>query len=332
MIEKLSIDFVDIDDLRQIALLIYRCAVIELEQSLWSMYLKMGTGTWNIDSSSSSSSLSSPEIWPMELKSTLLLIPATEINGDDNNNNNIDDRCLQYVNTRLRRLEYKQQKYTDELNAKIQSTDNYKLNFGPQIQLFIEENLQTLRIQYQYAIALTGYEYEDCRFEFEFLAQDPNQQQIEWFKCLKNHKYEQEKVLHEYLLLKEQIQNKRFSDIFHSIQHIIPSTIFETIHDDTVHHYLDNQQAKILDNYRTNILTLLINRANIYRTQTENLFYDQMLIMWQKHKTLPIKQQLNSIMLNLIDQSLMNITAKLECIYSYEMFHSFGKTNIIIKE
>jgi hypothetical protein len=50
----------------------------------------------------------------------------------------------------------------------------------------------------------------------------------------------------------------------------------------------------------------------------EKHFNNEMHDIWKINRTLPQNQQLTASMLNLIEQRLINITARIECIYKFK--------------
>jgi hypothetical protein len=155
----------NIEELRQVAILMHQCTMIDLETSLWSTYLKAGTGTLKIEQPG-------PEIWPTMLKSKIMALNNGETDND------IDDTCLKFVNKRLRQLDHDQHRYQAEINEKKINMDGYMTTIEPVIQTFIQENLRSLHIQYEYTIALIEYDYEDQRLELEFAQLEPNDHQV----------------------------------------------------------------------------------------------------------------------------------------------------------
>jgi hypothetical protein len=155
----------NIEELRQVAILMHQCTMIDLETSLWSTYLKAGTGTLKIEQPG-------PEIWPTMLKSKIMALNNGETDND------IDDTCLKFVNKRLRQLDHDQHQYQAEINEKKINMDGYMTAIEPVIQTFIQANLRSLHIQYEYTIALIKYDYEDQRLELEFAQLEPKDHHV----------------------------------------------------------------------------------------------------------------------------------------------------------
>jgi hypothetical protein len=173
MIEQISNTFssvnpMNIEQLREIAILIYQSTIIELKKSLWLTYFKAGTGTLKIEQPG-------PEIWSRTLKSLIVSSKKYDLN---NHRDLLDDLCLKLVTTRLHRFNHQQQQYQDQLDEKTKSIDHYQTIIAPILQKYIQENLQSLQIEYENNIQLIIYDYEYHRIELEFLTQEPNEYQV----------------------------------------------------------------------------------------------------------------------------------------------------------
>lgn len=71
----------------------------------------------------------------------------------------------------------------------------------------------------------------------------------------------------------------------------------------------------------------LAKSAEEYMCQTQKLFDDEMYTMWQNQKDPSSKQKLDSSLLNIIDQRLINITEQMQCLYKYKIHHYFSQTS-----
>ncbi|CAF1130507.1 unnamed protein product [Adineta ricciae] len=315
---QLSItDILHMEKLQQIILIQYRALLLELEHSLWFTYFQMGTGIWKNEQSNLS--CSNPEIWPKELQEIVQSVSMNDITMNDGQS--IDEQCFQYVSNRLHKLAQKQQSYSDKYEENIQFIDGIGRTVAEQcIRSFLEENLVSLRKQHQYTISLLNCEYDENRLELQFLAQTPNQRQMDWFRHILNCKYELEKAKYEHVILKERFRHQSFQSIFNfNLQEIIPLEMYENIDDHTTRLYLEGQQEKFLKIFKTNMIKLFTDITYTYQCQTENEFHDEMVKFWNIHKSLPCDEQFNSTMLHLIDQSFLNMSIKFDLMSKHEL-------------
>ena len=144
-------------ELRQIAILMYKIMSIQMSYSLWTIYLKSGIGTLNSDQPHAI------KVWPIEVKS-LVMKQAT----------NEDETCLSYVNNYLRHLDEKMKRYQTELNTK-----KGHLNIDTQIiQMFVQQGLESYRMEIEHKITLVQYDYNDYVLEMEYLQHHPSKHQV----------------------------------------------------------------------------------------------------------------------------------------------------------
>ena len=74
--------------------------------------------------------------------------------------------------------------------------------------------------------------------------------------------------------------------------------------------------------------TVYLECAEVQRSRCQQKFDDEAKQLWNTDKTLPFQQQLTSMMRNLIEQRLANITARIECLYKLKLQLLQTKSNI----
>ncbi|CAF1202314.1 unnamed protein product, partial [Rotaria magnacalcarata] len=110
------------NELRKIAILIYKIMVIQTYQYLWKTYFKSGTGQLIIPSETKqklSYSTTLP-IWPKEIKTIVLS------NKKDTTNEN--EIYLKFTNGQLNALQHQLKQYQQELNIKANNFQGYTLS------------------------------------------------------------------------------------------------------------------------------------------------------------------------------------------------------------
>ena len=167
-----------LEDLRKIAMLIYKIMIIQTYQLLWTTCLKSGMGRLIIPSKtkqqqqqqlSYSTTLS---IWPKEIKSMVL---SKNVNKTTNENEN----CLKFVNHQLNELEYQLKRYQTELNMKANYFQGYTLTMQKMIETYLEQNLQSFRMEIEHRIELVHYDYQIRAFKLEYFRRHkPNIYQV----------------------------------------------------------------------------------------------------------------------------------------------------------
>ncbi|CAF3676623.1 unnamed protein product [Rotaria sordida] len=291
---------INIEELRQIAILIYQFKKTDLEKSLWSSFLKSGTGILKTEQES-------VKIWPDLLKIIIQSFCNQLITNED-----ITDRvCFSITYAHLRRLEYRYRYYQGRLDDKTKSIVNYELIIEPVLHQFIQEHLRSVQMDYEYKIAMISYDYEDQRLAYEIQQQQqlPNDTEKQMIERLCYRKYEQEKSKLEVRLFQQHLKEKKRPKAFESIEIPCPSYI-HTIENHTKRQQLIDQHKKIIEEYKNEMMILFINMSEIYMHETQKLFDQQMTELWQHQRSLPMDQQFTPRILNLIEQRLSIVTER----------------------
>ncbi|CAF4531987.1 unnamed protein product [Rotaria socialis] len=162
-----------IDELRKIAILLYKIMVIQTYQYLWETYFKSGTGQLMIPSETKQKLFYSTtlSIWPKEIKTIALS------NKKDKTNEN--EICLKFTNGHLYALKNQLKEYQQELNIKANNYPGYTLSIQEIIKTYIEENLNaSLYKKIQHQVALIHYDYHIRALKLEYLRHKPNEYQV----------------------------------------------------------------------------------------------------------------------------------------------------------
>lgn len=163
-----------VDELRKIAILIYKTMVIESYQLLWTTYLKSGLGQLTIESQQKQSIIypTNLPIWPKELKNLFSLSKSNTKNTD------VNEQYLRFVKGQLNELEHQLKQYQIGLSVKSKNCNGYKLLNEKIIETYIEENFLPFRIKIQHKIELIYYDYHIQALKLEYFRYHPNDQQV----------------------------------------------------------------------------------------------------------------------------------------------------------
>ena len=159
------------EDLRKIAILMYKIIFIPMYQRLWTVYLKSGIGQLIIPSKTKLPYSTTVSIWPKEIKSML----PVSTNIDKTNEN---ESCLKLVNDRLHELDHQLKHYQIEFNMKINRFQGYLPTIRTSIETYIEENLHSLCMKIDHKIELIHFDYHIQALKIEYLRQNPNAFQV----------------------------------------------------------------------------------------------------------------------------------------------------------
>ena len=166
----------NIDELRKIAILLYKIMVIQTYQNLWEIYFKSGTGQLIIPSETKqklSYSTTLP-IWPKEIKTIVL--------SNNKGKTNENEICLKLVNEQLNELERQLKSYQQELNIQANNYQGYTLSIQEIIKIYIEENLNSsLHKKIEHQVELIHYDYHIRALKLEYFQQQPNEYQVCFF-------------------------------------------------------------------------------------------------------------------------------------------------------
>ncbi|CAF4539314.1 unnamed protein product, partial [Rotaria socialis] len=123
--EKLNSDR---NELRKIAILLYKIMVIQTYQYLWKIYFKSGTGLPS-ETKQQLSYRTTLSIWPKEIKAIVLS------NKKDTTNEN--EICLKFADDHLYALQHQLKQYQQELNIKANNFQGYTLSIQEIIITYI---------------------------------------------------------------------------------------------------------------------------------------------------------------------------------------------------
>ena len=173
ILEKIydSISSVNMEGLARITILIHQLNVLELETSLWTQYLRSGTGVLRPHQSNL-------HVWPSNIQ-TMARLGQRVITTNDINQMQIHDaQCLRFVNEYLNKLNEIQYALQKKLQLKIEEFPYYTININDILQAFTEEQTQSLRLQYEYEIKMVDFTYRERVLDHAFQQQNLNQQQV----------------------------------------------------------------------------------------------------------------------------------------------------------
>lgn len=173
----------NIEELRKIAILVYKTKFIQNYQALWMTYLKSGMGQLPlISQSQQQQQLIYPTnlpIWPKEMKAIMQqqqqsLAKKSEKTVDEN------DICKTFANNYLDELNAELKQHQTELHIKIANHFNvsYVTTIRTQMEKYMEENLSSLRMEMKHKIQLVHYDYHIRALKLEYLRHHPNKNQV----------------------------------------------------------------------------------------------------------------------------------------------------------
>ena len=157
----------DLHELRYIAILMHRIILLEMIHGLWITYRNSGMGQLP---STSQGNHQNKKIWPTEIRSF--------IRQKEMKDSNEDEACLTLVNKCLQKLDDKGQEYRKELQSRTSTLRYYTPILGQAMEKYVQQQLLYQRLEYDRQDAMIHYHYTDRLLKDQYLALDPNEEQV----------------------------------------------------------------------------------------------------------------------------------------------------------
>ncbi|CAF1518041.1 unnamed protein product, partial [Rotaria magnacalcarata] len=292
-----------IDELRKIAILLYKIMVIQTYQYLWETYFKSGTGQLMIPSETKQKLFYSTtlSIWPKEIKTIALS------NKKDKTNEN--EICLKFTNGHLYALKNHLKEYQQELNIKANNYPGYTLSIQEIIETYIEENLNaSLYKKIQHQVALIHYDYHIRALKLEYLRHKPNEYQKQLMIQICQSKYEQETSEHEYEFLKQQIAYYNLPSQSFECSTISHHPSIDSIQNVTIREALMKQFKEVAIQSRNKLFNLYLESAEDQREEYKKKHEANVMKMDASLHTLNNNEKLSSALVQLINERCNKIS------------------------
>ncbi|CAF1338130.1 unnamed protein product [Rotaria magnacalcarata] len=312
----------NMDELRKIAIVLYKIMVIQTYQYLWETYFKSGTGQLMIPSEakqklSYSTTLS---IWPKEIKTIVLS------NKKDKTNEN--EICLKFTNGHLYALQNQLKEYQQELNIKANNYPGYTLSIQEIIKIYIEENLNaSLYKKIQHQVALIHYDYHIRALKLEYLRHKPNEYQSQLMKQICQSKYEQETSEQEYEFLKQQIAYYNLPSQSFECSAISHHPFIDSIQNLTVREALKKQFKEVAIQSRITLFNIYLKSAEDQRQEYKKKHEANVKKMDASQHTFNNNEKLSSTLVQLINERCNKISQRIQCIYKHKLESFQSKSN-----
>ena len=271
---------VDIEDLRQFAIIIHHLKCLELHKSLWNKYLQSGTGELikqeRIRSVLGTTSEKLPLIrcWPMEVKFRMIKYGQTKVTDP----NDIDDAsCLNYVKLVLVKYDQQTQFYRHQYASIIGRLKNVMTDtIEDAITTFVRQHGITLyRICIDKSITNIEFNYKDQLIQFTFHQTRPISYQQQVFENLFQLKRATEQAKLHVALLKQRLVHKQLPKSFDLFR--IPTSIdFDSIDDRHMRERLKHRCENILQYSTSHMMLVHIALAETKFSECQNKFEKEM--------------------------------------------------------
>ncbi|CAF1164057.1 unnamed protein product [Rotaria sordida] len=270
-----------LEELRSIAILMYKIFLLEKLYSLWTIYRKLGKGELELLQRTKPLTMN---IWPFEVHLRLKHIQQTNIYDGDTYRMFVD-HCLKKLNEKI-------EECRSQLRYRTSHMIDDTLNIKETIEKFVQQGFMYRCLEYDCQIELIQYYYTDRILKRQYLSENTNEKQIQLLKRLSSNAF----------------QN-------HSI---IKSSLDDSIQDVTIREKLYHQYTEVAEQVRVYMMTLYMYTTEGHMRQCQKQYSMAMNQIWRTERALPVKKRLTPTMIHLIEQRLANIDSRLACIYKYK--------------
>ncbi|CAF4536332.1 unnamed protein product [Rotaria socialis] len=303
----------NMDELRKIAILLYKIMVIQTYQYLWKTYLKSGTGQLIIPYETKQK-LSYPttlSIWPKEIKTIVLS------NKKDKTNEN--EICLKFVNNQLNELQRQLKQYQQELNIKANNFQGYTISIQERLMTYIEPNLNSsLSKKIEHQVELIHYDYHIRALKLEYFQHKPNEYQKQLMIQICQSQYEQETSEQEYELLKQKIAYYNLPSQSFECSTISHHPLIDSIQSLTVQEALKKQFKEVAIQSRITLFNMYLKSAEDQREEYKKKHELNLKKMDASQHTLNNNEKLSSTFVQLINERCNKISERIKSTYKFK--------------
>ncbi|CAF1317216.1 unnamed protein product [Adineta steineri] len=303
-----------IEDIQEIALLLRQITILNLQRSLWNIYLQSGIGKLETDCHQSIIPSEPVFLWPSEVKSTLSMKNKKQQQQNELITIN-HDTCLKHVNKMLDQYMNNLIDYEKKLNNKKCRLNNlFTLQIKDELMQYIErQEIRMVRIEMESKIAIVKYDYQDHLIEWEYNQLIPNTYQLQSWQNLIQFKQEKEKSKYEVTLLKQRRLYHHLPTPLKSLQLPLLSTLsIDTIHDLKIRDHLMNRYRKMNEETKSEMMTLYIHIAEAKMNENLIKFNENI-------SQIRSNQQWTQSMMNIIERRFKNIDERFEYLYQLKV-------------
>ena len=314
-----------IEDLREIAILMYRLMSNQYLHSLWSAYSMSGMGQLtSLPNHPPVHHAIHPQVWPVEVK----MKAKQNITAETTEH----EACLALVNRRLQELDGKTKQYRMELDIQKNRCHRCTPIIQQAIRKFVEQGFDGERLRIEHKIHLVQYDYAERVLELEYLAQYPTDEQVRFARPILYHfffflsrfslkiklrkrlykaKYRQEITDVEVKLVKQRIHyhNLDSSSTFERLP-VYQSALLDSIADPTSRQALYDEYRNVAEQAKADMMHLYVSTAEAqmchYRRQLE------------VQDSLPQDQRLTQAMRDILRRDRVHIAERVKCIYNFK--------------
>ncbi|CAF0942011.1 unnamed protein product [Didymodactylos carnosus] len=177
---------IDVESLRQVAILKHQIAALQISKQISLIYLQSGKGELKEPEAEITSV--DRRVWSTQVKSAMLAAKSTTYEGDEHL------ACVHLVHQRVRQMEEKIQWCQRQVDEAKQCLFGLTPAMDEAIESFVREHgIRPLEMKRDLKIALLGHDYDAKIIERQYARENPNEYQIQVAKRLYETKHEVER-------------------------------------------------------------------------------------------------------------------------------------------
>ncbi|CAF2121842.1 unnamed protein product [Rotaria magnacalcarata] len=312
----------NIADARTMAAIIDNLECVDVDRSLWMIYLQSGTVELQseqciITAVNSSVIVSNLQIWPAEVRAKMIKHGHTTTT----NPNDIDhESCVDYVHRVLIKYQNLRAYYETKLQD-IKQRLSYCLTdeIEQVLMKFVQQHGMTLyRVPIEGLIAAVEYDYKDRLIQSEFYLENYSEHQRQVFENLYKSKRERETTKLDVAVLKQRIAHNRLPKSFDSLQIPEPITL-GSIHDTKTRQRLSDRCEKILQRTRSDMILIYIAAAEAKMNEWKDKFDTDLAAMKEYLVRGASHKKLHRAMVDILYRRFRNLDERLMCLYKLNL-------------
>ncbi|CAF5013944.1 unnamed protein product, partial [Rotaria sp. Silwood1] len=256
------------DELRDIAILLYKIMLLQIYHRLWTTHLKSGMGQLINDSEKQFIYPTNLQIWSKEIKAILQSIQK--------NKTNENKMCLNFVRQYISELDHQLKQNQMEWNRKANNFNGYTFIVEKLMEKYIEQNLCSLHMEIEHQIELVHYDYHIQALKQAYDRHHPNEYQKKLFKQLCHRKYEQEITEQELKFLQQQMIYYNSSKQSFENSPIAQSPLINSIENSEIRQELLNRYKAIAEQSKAQLSAFYLKTAEEQRNEFRKKYLDEM--------------------------------------------------------
>ena len=328
ILEKTA-NFIHLEQLREIALLMYRIGCVKIDQALWTAYLRSGTGQFKFLSTqkdseqqqqtttTTTSATDRPSIWPETVKTKMIAQGHTTVTDTKQIT---DDACLDYVQRVLQKFQNQIGVYQNQLKQQKKHLGNGWTNeIERAVIKFVQQYcILFYQIPTEQEISSVEYSYVDRLIQMKYDLENPNYYQRELFTSLTRSKFKKEQTKMDVAVLKQRLLHNYLPTLFDSLD-ISSALSIHTIQEEVTRQRVRNRYEKVLQHTNSEMMLIAMAVAEARMNEAQKKFDRERSTMKEDQQSSATYKKLTPTMFYLLERRFQNNNQRLMRIYKLKL-------------